>query len=163
VVGCLCALAQRGIGFITSSRDSVYLPRICTEDFGVNFPLIVCLSASIPPLFRPLARLSLLEDHDIASIWPSPLAEHVQRASRWLLCSFVRAVPELLEQLFQFYGISEEPLPKNLKVLAALSQVCQSKQAVERMQVHLEYWVQKAVQICEYDGWLTPHSNINNL
>lgn len=99
-----------------------------------------------------MARLSLCDKQYFGTI-SNFFYEHVWKSSRWLLCSLVRAQPEILDQLLDIYCFDEFPIPTNLMVLAALSHICQSKPATDRLLngCSLEIWIQKAVQICEQD------------
>jgi len=103
--------------------------------------------------FRQLARLSLCDTNYFGTISNNSIYEHVWKASRWLLCSLARAQPELLDQLLDIYGFDESPIPENLMILAALSHICQSKPAINRLlnSCSFEIWIQKTVQICEQD------------
>ncbi|KAF7639067.1 UBIQUITIN_CONJUGAT_2 domain-containing protein [Meloidogyne graminicola] len=113
--------------------------------------LAMCSELS-PKIIMPLARLSLCDKQYFGTI-SNFFYEHVWKSSRWLLCSLVRAQPEILDQLLDIYCFDEFPIPTNLMVLAALSHICQSKPATDRLLngCSLEIWIQKAVQICEQD------------
>ncbi|KAL7076726.1 hypothetical protein ACQ4LE_003795 [Meloidogyne hapla] len=114
--------------------------------------LALCSEIS-PKILMQLSRLSLCDTNYFGTISNNSLYEHVWKASRWLLCSLARAQPELLDQLLDIYGFDESPIPENLIVLDALSHICQSKPAIDRLlnSCSLEIWIQKAVQICEQD------------
>ncbi|CAK5092007.1 unnamed protein product [Meloidogyne enterolobii] len=114
--------------------------------------LAMCSELS-PKIILQLARLSLCDTNYFGTISNNSIYEHVWKASRWLLCSLARAQPELLDQLLDIYGFDESPIPENLMILAALSHICQSKPAINRLlnSCSFEIWIQKTVQICEQD------------
>lgn len=90
-------------------------------------------------IFRPLVHLSMLRSDDESE---ESQLKKIRRAACWLLCSFVRAVPNYSVDLFSMYTnlsekqhLLEDDRPEfSPNVLWALARICQSSVAVSELQ-----------------------------